>query len=310
MRWPAGGGSVGARRSAWPRAGMVAMRRVWTRIAAIGSLRRRELEPDARDRGRRATRSRRTRTAARSTARSSRRCRTPASSTSARDIAASGSTATSSIRRRSATSPTCSAATASASSRCARSTGLVDLDADAVALHERMVNAYERSGRHRAGVLAPHRDRVAQRQGAAKRRGRRPRAACARSVAARDADLVMAALPDDAARAPAEKPRPSRPVVPRVAGDLVINGTWDEHGGPRHLARSRPTAPACRGWAAARDVTVADSTRDDARGARGQDAPQRQLPRSRSAARDRRDGRCAARWTSPCSARSSRCRSS
>ena len=104
--------------------------------------------------------------------------------------------------------------------------GLVDLDADDVALHERMVHAYERTGRLAQACCAPHRDRVDQPKDA---KARRLRLRCLRSLGRdSDATIVMSALPDDTARAAAEKAATVTPVAPRVAGDLVINAHWDD----------------------------------------------------------------------------------
>ncbi|MBA3462228.1 MAG: AgmX/PglI C-terminal domain-containing protein [Deltaproteobacteria bacterium] len=102
--------------------------------------------------------------------------------------------------------------------------GLVDLDADRPVLHERMVRAYETAGRlsqacsHRIALtaLSPKDFAVA---GNALR--------CLRSIG-RDADaqLVAAGLPDDAARATAEKTATVAAVQPKLAGDLVVNAKW------------------------------------------------------------------------------------
>ena len=102
--------------------------------------------------------------------------------------------------------------------------GLVDLDADRAALHERMVRAYEASGRmsqacgHRIALssIAPKNTATAA---AAMR--------CLRSVGRdRDAELITRSLVDDAARAAAEKAATVAVPVPKVTGDLVIHGTW------------------------------------------------------------------------------------
>jgi len=102
--------------------------------------------------------------------------------------------------------------------------GLIDLDADRVELHERMIRAYEMAGRlgqacsHRITLtsLSPKDMTIA---GATMR--------CLRSVGReRDAQLIVRALPDDATRAAAEKAATVPTVAPRIAGDLVVNARW------------------------------------------------------------------------------------
>ncbi|MGE3454130.1 MAG: VIT domain-containing protein, partial [Kofleriaceae bacterium] len=102
--------------------------------------------------------------------------------------------------------------------------GLVDLDPDRPALHERMVRAYESVGRmaqacsHRIALaaLAPQ---DANRAGSAIR--------CLRTTGASgDAELVTRALADDAARAAAEKAAMVALLVPKLSGDLVVNAHW------------------------------------------------------------------------------------
>jgi len=135
--------------------------------------------------------------------------------------------------------------------------GLVDLHADEVALHERMATAYQRTGRlaqacsHRIAIASINTKDIKAAGTAAR---------CLRSLGqAHDADIVMQALPDDAQRALAEKASMVMPGVPRVAGDLVINGAWMN---PADLDVSLITPDGTRvSWMGGRsDVVVADST--------------------------------------------------
>jgi tetratricopeptide (TPR) repeat protein len=136
--------------------------------------------------------------------------------------------------------------------------GLVDLDADRANLHERMINAYERSGRmaqacsHRIALVSLTVKEAVKRAGAAAR--------CLRTLGrTSDADLVIKSLVDDKARVEAEKAATVAPVTPRVAGDLVINGTWT---GSTDLDISLVAPDGTRvSWMGGRnDITVADST--------------------------------------------------
>ncbi len=135
--------------------------------------------------------------------------------------------------------------------------GLVDLDADRPALHERMVRAYEVSGRlaqacgHRIALAALQPTEVAV-SGAAIR--------CLRTLGRdRDADLIVRALPDDAARAAAEKAAMITPAATRIGGDLVIDARW---AGGADLDLSLVTPEGTRvSWMGGRpDVMVADTT--------------------------------------------------
>ncbi len=102
--------------------------------------------------------------------------------------------------------------------------GLVDLDADRIALHERMVKAYETAGRlsqacsHRIALSAiSPRDMTAA--GSAIR--------CLRSIGrTADAEIVRGGLVDDAQRSAAEKAATVAAVERKVAGDLVVNAKW------------------------------------------------------------------------------------
>jgi ferric-dicitrate binding protein FerR (iron transport regulator)/Mg-chelatase subunit ChlD len=139
--------------------------------------------------------------------------------------------------------------------------GLVDLDPDRANLHDRMINAYERTGRlaqacnHRIALVALSVKEAVKRAGAAAR--------CLRSLGRTgDADLVMASLVDDKSRTEAEKLATVAAIEPRVAGDLVINGTWD---GATDLDISLVAPDGTRvSWMGGRtDITVADSTARD-----------------------------------------------
>jgi tetratricopeptide (TPR) repeat protein len=136
--------------------------------------------------------------------------------------------------------------------------GLVDLDADRAALHERMINAYERTGRmaqacsHRIALVSLDTKAAAPRAGAAAR--------CLRSLGRTgDADLVIKSLVDDKARVEAEKAATVAPVAPRVAGDLVINGTWSSTT-DLDISLIAPDGTRVSWMGGRNDVTVADST--------------------------------------------------
>ncbi|HEY4059627.1 MAG TPA: VIT domain-containing protein [Kofleriaceae bacterium] len=102
--------------------------------------------------------------------------------------------------------------------------GLVDLDADSIPLHNRMIGAYEASGRlsqacsHRIALAAIQpKDMTAA--GAAMR--------CLRAVGRdADAELVKKALPDDQARSAAEKAATVAGLDKKPSGDLVMNASW------------------------------------------------------------------------------------
>jgi ferric-dicitrate binding protein FerR (iron transport regulator)/tetratricopeptide (TPR) repeat protein len=139
--------------------------------------------------------------------------------------------------------------------------GLVDLDADRANLHERMINAYERSGRlsqacsHRIALVGLTVKEAAKRAGAAAR--------CLRSLGRTDdADLVMKSLADDKARTEAEKLATVAPVEPRVTGDLVINGKWD-NASDLDISLVAPDGSRVSWMGGRTDITVADSTARD-----------------------------------------------
>jgi len=102
--------------------------------------------------------------------------------------------------------------------------GLVDLDPDRAALHERMVRTYEQAGR--LAQACGHRIALSALQPTA------PAAAgavrCLRATGRPgDAELILGALPDDAARAAVEKAALVVPLAPPVTGELVVKARWD-----------------------------------------------------------------------------------
>jgi ferric-dicitrate binding protein FerR (iron transport regulator)/tetratricopeptide (TPR) repeat protein len=134
--------------------------------------------------------------------------------------------------------------------------GLVDLDPDKVALHERMVNAYERTGRlaqacgHRI-ALATLQHTIATAATAAR---------CLRTVGReKDAALVMGELASDAQRGDAERRATVAPVEPKLGGDLVINGTWDR-GADLDLTLVAPDGTRVSWQGGRSDVAVNDAT--------------------------------------------------
>lgn len=138
--------------------------------------------------------------------------------------------------------------------------GLVDLDADRPAVHERMVRAYEAAGRmsqacaHRI-ALTSITPKDAALAGAALR--------CLRSIGHdQDATLISRALADDAARAAAEKAAMTPVTTPKLSGDLVVNGHWD---GSADLDLSIVTPTGERvSWMGGRpDVLVGDVASSD-----------------------------------------------
>jgi tetratricopeptide (TPR) repeat protein len=139
--------------------------------------------------------------------------------------------------------------------------GLVDLDPDRANLHERMINAFERSGRmqqacnHRIAMVGLTTKEAAKRAAAAAR--------CLRTLGrGSDADLVMASLVDDKARTEAEKLATVAPVSPRVTGDLVINGKWDQNA-DLDISLIAPDGSRVSWMGGRNDITVADSTAHD-----------------------------------------------
>jgi tetratricopeptide (TPR) repeat protein len=139
--------------------------------------------------------------------------------------------------------------------------GLVDLDADRANLHERMINAYERTGRlaqacgHRIALVSLTVKEAVKRAASAAR--------CLRSLGrTKDADLVIKSLVDDKARTEAEKAATVAPITPRVAGDLVINGKWDSNA-DLDISLVAPDGTRVSWMGGRTDITVADSTAHD-----------------------------------------------
>jgi tetratricopeptide (TPR) repeat protein len=138
--------------------------------------------------------------------------------------------------------------------------GLVDLDADRVALHERMVRAYEQVGRlaqacgHRIALAALQPTLPAASAGALR---------CLRALGRdRDAELVLRAFPDDASRAAVEKAALVTPLAAPVTGDLVVKAHWD---GAADLDVTLVTPEGVRvSWMGGRpDVVTSDVTSSD-----------------------------------------------
>lgn len=134
--------------------------------------------------------------------------------------------------------------------------GLVDLDADRAALHERMVRAYETAGRmsqacaHRIALVAlsPKDAAVA---GATMR--------CLRSIGRDDdAQIVAKDLPDDRLRAAAEKAATIPVVAPKLGGDLVVNARW-ENAADLDLSVVTPSGERVSWMGGRADVIVGDA---------------------------------------------------
>jgi tetratricopeptide (TPR) repeat protein len=138
--------------------------------------------------------------------------------------------------------------------------GLVDLDADRVALHERMVRAYEQAGRlaqacsHRIAIAALSPQVPVASAGALR---------CLRGLGRdRDAQLILHALPDDAVRAAVEKAALVAPIAAPVTGDLVVRAHWTV---PADLDLTLVTPEGARvSWMGGRsDVVTGDVTSTD-----------------------------------------------
>ncbi len=136
--------------------------------------------------------------------------------------------------------------------------GLVDLDADRPALHERMIRAYEQIGKlsqacsHRIALAAisPKDAKVAANA-----------LRCLRDLGRHDdAELIASALPDDATRAAAEKAALVAPVVAK-SGDLVVDAHWD-HGADLDISLIAPDGSrvSWMGASGRSDATVSDAT--------------------------------------------------
>jgi tetratricopeptide (TPR) repeat protein len=139
--------------------------------------------------------------------------------------------------------------------------GLVDLDPDRANLHERMINAYERTGRlqqacnHRIAMVSLTVKDAVKRAATAAR--------CLRSLGrTADADLVIKSLVDDKSRTEAEKAATVAPVAPRVTGDLVINGKWYSNA-DLDISLVAPDGTRVSWMGGRNDITVADSTAHD-----------------------------------------------
>ena len=137
--------------------------------------------------------------------------------------------------------------------------GLVDLDADRAALHERMVLAYDNVGRaaqacsHRVALAA-----LAARPDESKRAAAAVR--CLRSLGReRDADLVLRALRDDATRAATEKALTAPAPAAKIEGDLVLTAQW-EGGEDLDLSLVSPDGTRVSWMGGRTDVTAAEAT--------------------------------------------------
>jgi tetratricopeptide (TPR) repeat protein len=135
--------------------------------------------------------------------------------------------------------------------------GLVDLDADRVTTHERMVRTYETAGRmaqacaHRI-ALAALQPKVAAASGTAMR--------CLRALGRdRDAELVSRGMIDDASRAAAEKAATVAPIAPKAKGDIVVDGRWDQNA-DLDISIIAPDGSRVSWMGGRKDVVVADST--------------------------------------------------
>ncbi|HSJ99884.1 MAG TPA: FecR domain-containing protein, partial [Kofleriaceae bacterium] len=137
--------------------------------------------------------------------------------------------------------------------------GLVDLDADRAALHERLVRAYDHAGR--AALACSHRIALAALAGKADEARRAADAVrCLRALGREpDAALVLRALRDDSTRAAAEKALTAAPPAPRLAGDLVLTARW-EGGEDLDLSLVSPDGTRVSWMGGRTDVTVADAT--------------------------------------------------
>ncbi len=136
--------------------------------------------------------------------------------------------------------------------------GLVDLDADRPALHERMVRAYEQIGKlsqacsHRIALAAISAKDAKLASNALR---------CLRDLGRQDdAELIASALPDDATRAAAEKAALIAPIVTK-SGDLVVDAHWD-HGADLDISLIAPDGSrvSWMGASGRNDATVSDAT--------------------------------------------------
>jgi tetratricopeptide (TPR) repeat protein len=138
--------------------------------------------------------------------------------------------------------------------------GLVDLDADRVALHERMVAAYEAVGRR--AQACGHRIALAALQPKDVLAAGRA-ATCLRSLGrSNDAELVLAALPDNAARAAAEKAAMVNAPAERVTGELLAAAAWTG-GGDLDISLVTPDGTRVSWMGGLPGTLVADATASD-----------------------------------------------
>ncbi|MBA3394897.1 MAG: FecR domain-containing protein [Deltaproteobacteria bacterium] len=135
--------------------------------------------------------------------------------------------------------------------------GLVDLDADRVVLHERMVRAYENAGR--LAQACSHRIAIASIQLAdVKAAGTAAR--CLRGIGRdRDAELVLRGLPSDADRTAAEKAATVAAIPARTGGDLVVGARWDT-GADLDVSLIAPDGSRVSWMGGRKDVVVTDAT--------------------------------------------------
>ncbi len=135
--------------------------------------------------------------------------------------------------------------------------GVVDLDADRVATHERMVTAYEHVGRmtqacgHRI-ALASIQAKDAKAGAAAVR--------CLRTLNRdQDAQLVIKGLENDATRAATEKALLAAEPAPKAGGDLVVDARWDA-GADLDVSLVTPDGTRVSWMGGRTDVRVTDAT--------------------------------------------------
>jgi tetratricopeptide (TPR) repeat protein len=138
--------------------------------------------------------------------------------------------------------------------------GMIDLDADSTALHERLAGAYERGGR--IAQACAHRVALSTLRAAVPGdKGKDASAAvrCLRALGRTDdAALVLRGLPRDDLRLAAEKAATAAPLEPRVAGDLVIKATWSD-GSDLDLSVVTPQGTRVSWLGGRTDLVVADT---------------------------------------------------
>jgi len=136
--------------------------------------------------------------------------------------------------------------------------GLVDLEADRVALHERMIAAYERVGR--LAQACSHRIALVSLAATTDTRTAAGALRCLRTLGRdRDADIVRKSLRDDAIRTDAERLATVSALPAQTAGELVVDGHWT---GGADLDISLVTPDGTRvSWMGGRtDALVSDAT--------------------------------------------------